>query len=196
MLFNYLIKAKEFSVHKFYNFLKSQNFKVSKNTIYNYFDYFHDAFVFFPLRKFSLSLKKIEQSIPKIYTVDNGLIENIIGNDKSKKLENLVFLTLLREKNEINKDVFYYISNNKEVDFIVKRRDKVLMLIQTCFDIGDYQTKDREVNSLIKAGEELKCDNLIVVTYYYEKVEKVKNKKIKFIPFWKFILDFKNIEKM
>jgi len=64
LMFNYLVKAKEFSVHKFYNFLKSLNIKVSKNSSYNYLEFFNDAFIFFPLRKFAYSLKNIEQSIP------------------------------------------------------------------------------------------------------------------------------------
>jgi len=36
LMFNYLIKAKEFSTHKLYNFLKSLNIKIIKNSLYNY----------------------------------------------------------------------------------------------------------------------------------------------------------------
>ena len=192
LMFNYLVQSKEFSIHKFYNFLKSLNIKVSKNTLYNYLEFFNDAFIFFPLRKFSYSLKNIEQSIPKIYTVDNGLIENILGNDKGKKFENLVFLSLLRKELEPNKDIFYFTQNSNEVDFIVKKGKKILMIIQACFDITNYQTKERETKSLIKASEELKCENLFIVNSNFEKEEKIKNKKIKFVPLWKWLLYYSN----
>ena len=190
IMFNYLIKAKLFSVHKFYNFLKSLNIKVSKNSLYNYLEYFSDAFIFFPLRKFAWSLKNIEQSIPKIYTVDNGLIENILGEEKSKKFENLVFLSLLRKGFEPNKEIFYFSSFNYEVDFLIKQKRKITALLQACFDIHSYQTKEREIKSLIKASEEFNCNHLIIITFDYETSEKVKGKTIKFIPLWKWLLGY------
>lgn len=188
LMFNYLIKAKEFSIHKFYNFLKSLNIKISKNSLYNYLDFFNDAFVFFPLKKFSWSLKNIEKSISKIYSVDNGLIESIVGNDKSKKFENLVFLSLLRKGFEPNRDIFYFNLNGGEVDFLLKKGKKILLLVQSCFDVSDYYTKEREIKSLLLAGEKLKCNNLLVLTFDYEGEEKIKNKKVKFIPLWKWLL--------
>jgi len=189
LMFNSLIESKEFSVHKFYNFLKSLNIKISKNSLYNYLEYFNDAFIFFPLRRFDWSLKKIEQSRPKIYCIDNGLIENIVGNNKGKKFENLTFLSLLRKNYELNKNIFYYSLESGEVDFVVKERKRIVMLIQACIDIDNYKTKEREAKSLIKASEELKCNNLLILTGDYEGEEKMKNKKIKYIPLWKWLLN-------
>ena len=188
LMFNYLVKSKEFSTHKFYNFLKSINIKVSKNSLYNYLEFFNDAFIFFPLRKFSFSLKKIEQSLPKIYIIDNAFISEIISEDDGKKMENLVFLSLLGKGLNVNKDIFYY-SNGNEVDFIIKEKNKIKSIIQVCCNITDFITKERETKAIIKAGEELKCNNLIVITYDYENEEKIKNKKIKFIPLWKWLLE-------
>jgi len=42
---------------------------------------------------------------------------------------------------------------------------------------------------LIKASEELKCNDLFVITGDYEKEEKIENKNIKFIPLWKWLLE-------
>lgn len=186
-MFNYLVKAKEFSVHKFYHFLKSLSIKVSKNSLYNYLEYFSDAFIFFALRKFSYSLKKIEQSLPKIYVIDNGLIENLVGDDQAKKFENLVFLSLLQKELEPNKDIFSYVLNGGEIDFVIKKQRKISQLIQACSDITDFNVKERELKSLIKASQELKCNNLLVITWDEEKEEKIKGKKIKFIPLWKWL---------
>lgn len=191
LMFNYLIKAKEFSVHQFYNFLKSLNIKISKNTLYSYLEYFNDAFVFFPLRKFDLSLKNTEQSIAKIYTIDNGLIENIIGHDKAKKFENLVFLSLLRQGLEMNKDLFYYAlpGSAGEVDFIIKKGRRIIHLIQACFDISDYKTEQREIKSLIKASKELKCKNLLIITQDLESEKEIKGRKIQYVPLWRWLLE-------
>ena len=188
LMFNYLVMAKEFSIHKFYNFLKTLNMKVSKNTLYNYLDFFNDAFIFFPLKRFSFSLKRIEQSLPKIYTVDNAFITSIIGDDKSKKFENLVFLSLLKKGLEPNKDIFYYSSNGGEVDFLIKKGRKILTLIQSCFDISNYDTRQRELKSLFKASEKLNCSNLIVITQDYEGKEKKQGKEVEIFPLWKWLL--------
>ena len=188
LMFNYLVKGRAFSIHKFYNFLKSLNIKVSKNSLYNYLEYFNDAFIFFPLRRFSWSLKNTEQSIPKIYSVDNGLIEAIVGENKGSKLENLVFLSLLRKGLKPNEEIFYYLSNNEEVDFIIKKGRKITTLIQSCFDLSDYQTKERETKALIRASKELNCPHLLIITANDEGEEIIKDKKIKFIPIWKWLL--------
>jgi len=188
LMFNSLVEAKEFSLHKFFNFLKSLGLKVSKNSLYNYLDFFAEAFIFFPLRKFSLSFYSSEQSIPKIYCLDNALIESIAGDNKAKKLENLVFLSLVRKNLETNKNIFYYPLGSGEVDFLVREKKQNSLLIQACYDIANYQTKEREMSSLVKAGSELRCKNLIIVTYDREGEERLKGRKIRFIPLWKWLL--------
>jgi len=189
LMFNYLVKAKEFSVHQFYNFLKSLNIQVSKNSLYNYLEFFNDAFIFFPLKKFSYTLKNIEQSIPKIYVVDNALIELIAGDEKGKKLENLIFLSLLQKGFQPNRDIFYFTSNGGEVDFVIKKGKKILTLLQCCFDVNDYQTKERELKFLLKASKTLSCSDLKVITYDYQAEERIAGKRIKFMPLWKWLLD-------
>lgn len=189
LMFNYLVSAKEFSLHKFYNFLKSLNIKVSKNTLYNYLEFFQEAFIFFPLRKFSWSIKNVEQSIPKIYCVDNAFIESIVGDDKSKKFENLVFIALLQKGWQPGKDLFYSSFKGKEVDFLIKKGREILMLIQACYDISHYRTKEREIESLIKTAKEIGGSRLLIITWDYAGEEKFSKQKIKFIPLWQFLLD-------
>lgn len=189
MMFQQLVRAKEFSVHRFFNFLKSMNIKVSKNSLYNYLEYFNDAFVFFPLRKFSYSLKEVEKSMPKIFTVDNALIDSVISNENGKKFENLVFLKLLQKKLMVNRDFFYYKLIGGEIDFAIKEKGKIVLLIQSCFDLSDLQTKEREIKSLVQASDKLSCDNLLLINNEEEKEEKFGKKTIKFIPLWKWLLE-------
>lgn len=183
ILISALLKAKEFSVNKFYNYLKSQNIKVSKKSIYNYLAYFEDAFFVFALRKFDLSYKKVDQSLPKIYFIDNGFLSLGKIDDPGRLLENLVFVELFRREVD-----FAYYKDFLEVDFVVKSGKKVKQLIQVCLDIEDFRTQDREIRSLIKAGAEFKCDNLLILTKDNEKVIVFNRKKIKVVPVWKWLL--------
>jgi len=176
--------TKNFSVHKFYNFLKSQGIKVSKTTLYEYLEALKDVFFVFPVHKFSYSSRKSEQTLPKVYLVDNGILYFSEVKDKGKLMENLVLIELKRR----GKNVYYY-SNNHEVDFVVAKGKRIEQLIQVCYDISDYETKEREIKGLLKASEELKCKNLLCITWDFEGEEKIKGKKIKFIPLWKWLLN-------
>lgn len=184
-----LISSKEFSVNKFYNYLKSLNLKVSKNSLYNYVNYLGDAFFVFLLKKFDLSYKKAEQSLPKVYFIDNGIL-NINGiDDRGRLLENLIFLELIRREEDIS---YYQNLLHEEVDFVLKKGKKVKELIQVCYDFENFATKERELKILIKASEEFNCNNLTLISMDKEGEEKYKNKKIKFIPAWKWCLRGEN----
>jgi len=187
LLFKSLISSTHFSVHKFYNYLKSLGIKVSKNTIYNYIEYFSDSLVLYTLRKYSKSYKEIEQTIPKIYFVDNGLLVINGIESLSRFMENAVFLELVRRNFILNNNLFYF-DSYKEVDFVLKEKERITQLVQVCYDIEDFNTKERELTALVRASRELKCNNMLVITWDYEKVEKYKNKKIKFLPLWKWLL--------
>ncbi len=187
IFFTALFNSKEFSVHKFFNFLKSQGMKVSKNTLYIYFEYFCDSMIVYPLRRFSYSYKDIESSVPKIYFVDNGLLHSQGIKDNGMLMENLVFIEL-QKKHE--NDIFYCRSaDGREADFAVKSGRKIKQLVQACYNIEDRSTKEREVKGLLKASEELGCSNLLVITWDYEGKETVNKKKIIYVPLWKWLLD-------
>ncbi len=187
VFFAALFNSKEFSVHKFFNFLKSQGMKISKNSLYNYLEYFRDSLIVYPLRKFSYSYKEAESSIPKIYFVDNGLLRLQGIRENGRLMENLVFTELERKWGN---RIFYYKSlDGKEVDFLIKEGAKIRQLIQACYDISDFNTKERELGALLKASEELKCKNLLVITWDYEGSEKKGGKKIVYVPLWKWLLE-------
>jgi len=105
-------------------------------------------------------------------------------------MENEVFLNLQRMRSMDDFLEIYYWKNyqQNEVDFVLKRNKKVCQLIQVSYINDKEDIKDREINSLLKASEELKCNNLILITWDYEAEEKIKNKTVKFIPLWKWLL--------
>ncbi len=188
LLINSLMASagREFSVHKFYNFIKSMGIKASKNSLYNYIDALGDVFFVFPVRKFSRSYKEVEQTLPKIYLVDNGIlsVNGAIG-DRGKLIENLVFIELTRRGNQVR---YYKSPDGKEVDFVIVKKNKVEALIQVAFSIDDFNTKERELVALLKASKELECDNLTIITWSKKGEETTKGKTIKYIPLWEWLL--------
>ena len=187
LFLNAIFNSKEFSIHKFYNFLKSQGYKVSKNTLYTYFGYFEDSFIVFALKSFSYSYKNIESSISKIYLVDNGLLSMQGIRDYGRLIENIVFIELKRRSKG---DLFYYKSRSgREIDFIIEEGKKVSELIQVCYILDDFVTKEREIKALLQGSEELKCDNLLIITWDYEAVEIVSGKNIRYVSLCKWLLN-------
>ena len=187
LLLKGLVSSIYFSVHKFHNYLKSLGMKVSKNTVYNYMEYFSDSMVVFALRKYSRSYKEVEQTIPKVYLVDNGLLVVSGVENPSRLVENAVFLELLRRDFTPGVDLFYFSPGHKEVDFVLMRKGRVAQLIQVCYDVEDFSTRERELSALVKAGEELGCRDKLVITWDHEGTERYKNRKIKFLPLWKWL---------
>lgn len=83
----------------------------SLSTIKNYLDYFQNVFLLYQLPRFDYSLKKQKVSSSKIYTIDNSFLKTVAFNfseNKGQRLENLVFVELLRREKEL-----YYHSEKK-----------------------------------------------------------------------------------
>lgn len=181
-----------FSLNAFYKWIK-QTYPITKRTLINYVSYLEDIGLFFLVRKFSFSLKEQTQTPRKCYIVDNGL-RSVYGftvsEDKGKVLENTVFLELRRRQTkEPLMEIFYWQDYQKRgVDFVVMRGRTIQTLIQACADVDAFKTKERELTSLLKAGRELRCKELIVITLEYEKEEKFKGKNIIFKPLWKWLI--------
>ena len=107
-----------------------------------------------------------------------------------REYENCVAVELQRRSSRSDMGLYYWKDGKgKELDFVVKEGLRVKQLIQVCYDIDDYDTKKREVDGLVKASEVLKCKNLLVITGDYEGVERKKDKRIKFIPLYKWLLE-------
>jgi predicted AAA+ superfamily ATPase len=66
----------------------------------------------------------------------------------------------------------------------VQTGGRVEQLIQVCRDVDDADVKKREVRALVKASDQLECDDLLVITGDYDSVEEHKGKSIRFIPLW------------
>lgn len=178
--------AKEFSANKIYNEIKSQGYKISKDTIYEFQDYVESIYLAFFLPKYLPSVVKQEFSRKKAYSIDNGLaasINTFFIRDKGATLENLVFLELIKK----GKNVFYY-SSNYECDFLIIENDSVSEAIQVCYDINDQDTKIREERGLLGACKEFNLNKGLMLTYNDEQKYITDGITIDIMPAYKYFL--------
>ena len=130
-------------------------FKLSFDLIDRYVEYLENAYLIFRVPLFDWSFKRQQVNPKKIYAIDIGLANLVsfqVGQKLGARLENLVFLELLRR----GKEIFYYkTSGNLEVDFVIKEKDKIVEMIQVSAGIDEEKTKLREIRSLIKAKNEI-----------------------------------------
>ncbi len=175
-----------------YNKLKRLFGIASKHTIQDWIGYLENAYAVFKLERFSYKLKESIMAPKKVYAIDTGMI-NVVSaqTDIDKLMESSVAAELLRRKlywfndTEIN----YWKSHaQEEVDFVVRKGRRVLQLIQVTYASDRTQIKERETRNLIKASKELKCKDLLVITWDYEGTSRVGSKAIRFMPMWKWML--------
>ena len=156
--------------------------------------YLQEVFLIFPVKRFSFSVKEQEHAPRKIYSIDVGL-SNAVGFRFSENIgriaENVVAIELKRRllENPLLELYHWRDQYGKEVDFVVKDGERVIQLVQVCWDLDDQETKKREIGSLLKAMRLFGLKQGLVITEELEDEEKVKGKKIIYRPLWKWLLD-------
>jgi len=73
---------------------------------------------------------------------------------------------------------------------VIKEGLRVKELIQVCYSM-DEKTEEREVKSLIKAMDEFKLKEGLVITEDIDKEVEVDNKKMVYKPLWKWLLEWR-----
>ncbi|MCI2108373.1 MAG: ATP-binding protein [Bacteroidales bacterium] len=143
---------------------------ISDKTCKKYTVYLRQAFLIQILTKHSFkSRNRIRNS--KSYIVDPGFQNNrensMAGENIGWRLENVVYIELLRRCAYEFRDVYYYKANTraKEVDFVVCDKDRALELIQVAYEIDTAKSFNRETSALIQAAEPLHCDNLTLIAF-------------------------------
>ena len=195
MLFGRLLSSvsSTFSIHRFHRMLGSQNISVSKNTLYDYFSHLEDALVILPLRRFSPSLKEVQQSLPKVYPIDNGFISQShrgSGEGWGALMESTVALELFRRTClDPGLSLFYWSKQGSgEVDFVLRRGGGTESLVQCCFDAADDDTRRRELRSLSVASADLGCNDLLMVTWDETGTETVNGMAVRIVTLWEWLL--------
>ena len=86
----------------------------------------------------------------------------------------------------IGKEIYYY-ANKNECNFIIKDGLKISEAIQVCYILNE-SNKDREIKGLLEVMNKFKLKNNIIFTYEQEDEINIKNKKIRVLPVWKWLL--------
>lgn len=151
------------------------NFK-SPHTVRNYVAYLKQAYMLIGIKRYSPKSKmRITQE--KVYAVDVAMMnrrENaFIGENLGWRLETIVLSHLIRKCQYEGWDVYYLKERSGECDFVVCDSNRVLQCVQVPYDISSEKTRKREVNGLLLANRQTKCENLLLLTdHEFDNIEK------------------------
>ena len=150
---NYLIMnvGNIFSATSISKFFKSENRKISVETILNYIKAAEEAFLIYKVSRDDLIGKKILNVNEKYYIADHGIREAILESnqrDINQIFENIIYLELLRKGYNVRVGKI----DNLEVDFVCTKGNEKLY-IQVAYLLASPETTEREFSSLEKIND-------------------------------------------
>jgi len=150
---NYLIMnvGNNFSATSISKFFKSENRKVSVETILNYIKSAEEAFLIYKVSRDDLIGKKILNINEKYYIADHGIREAILESnqrDINQIFENIIYLELLRKGYNVRVGKI----DNLEIDFVCTKGNEKLY-IQVAYLLASPETIEREFSSLEKIND-------------------------------------------
>ena len=200
-LVKYLLKfllannANPFSVSKFYDDVKSQGYKCSKDALHNYLFYLEEAYCFSQAPIFSESLRKRQVNNRKIYAIDHGLVTAMTSTrsyNTGRLLETMVYNHLRRKYDR--EQIFYYkTSAGFEIDFVAQERGQITELIQVCAQLDEPSTKERETRAALAAMQELKFAHATIITRDETDTLVEQGKTLHIIPFYRWAIETQKI---
>jgi len=128
--------------------LKADNQSVHRDTVEKFIEYLVESFVFYCVNRFDIKGKKQLATQEKYYLVDLGLLNVLVGRDRTADrghiLENVVYLELLRRGYKVWTGTL----RNGEIDFTVKNRSGEVEYYQVSWEISNIETEEREFTPL------------------------------------------------
>ena len=170
------------------NFAQEVNYKSvaemfglgSQHTAENYINYLRQTYLLVGINKFSFKARERVRA-EKMYLIDPALLtqqeNNLTGDNIGWRLENIVYLELLRRRKMADVDIYYY-RTKYEIDFVLSNGLNVRELIQVSAFVDKEKTFKRECAALVKGSKELKCDNLTLITMGESKNHEVEGVQI------------------
>ncbi len=174
--------SRPFSVNKYYSLLKSQNRKVSKDTLYALEGHIEDTMYYFFVPLYSASRKSQMVAPRKSYLVDNGLalcLSSRATPDLGWFYENLAFVELRRRGYGL-----FYFKGKRECDFVAVDDKGAKLPVQVSVE----PEKENELLGLLEAMDSLGVKEGLFLTRDTEKEIKEGGRKVRFVPLWKWLL--------
>jgi predicted AAA+ superfamily ATPase len=121
-----------------------------------------------------------------VYAIDPGVARLFARDDRylGFRLETVVYLELRRRGFDVSYGRY---EDGYEVDFVARRSNEIL-LIQVCASLRERATKERELRALEPAAQRHRTAEAMVVTLHEQGEEKVRNRRVRIIPAWQFLL--------
>jgi len=179
----YASVGKPLSINKIYNNLRSMNYKVSNNYLYDFEDYCNTVFLGISVPKFHFSEIKQEKADKKVYSIDTGLLSSIefsVSENMEKLFENMVLLELIKSDCKV-----FYFKEKYECDFVVEKDNKFLP-VQVSYFMDNSKTKDREMRGLAEACRVLNLKEGVVITLDQKETFEYHDINIRMIPVYEY----------
>ena len=150
---SYLIMnvGNNFSATSISKFFKSENRKVSVETILNYIKAAEESFLIYRVSRDDLIGKKVLNVNEKYYIADHGMREAILGSnqrDINQIFENIIYLELLRKGYNVRVGKV----DNLEVDFVCTKGNEKIY-VQVAYLLASPEIIEREFTSLEKIDD-------------------------------------------
>lgn len=154
---------------------------ISRQTVMNYISILENSFLIMMLPPYSRSLRVEVRKAKKIYWLDTGIRNYIIGDlsySKSRSdvgilLENMIFNSLVKRKKEIEHLFFWRTKDKTEVDFIYQKGNKIIPI-----EVKQYARAHRGLNNFMKKYK--------VSKGYIAHMGEFKQGEISFVPIYWF----------
>jgi uncharacterized protein len=137
-----------FSLTSIANYMKSNGYSASRDTIGNYLLFLEQAYFIYEVPRFSIKRKKILTGVKKYYLNDPAFkffLSSSFDSVPEKYLENCVFLSLKRK----GYSIFVGKHDNREIDFIAEK-DGNRIYVQVAHSLTDESVIKREFGNLEK----------------------------------------------
>ena len=129
----------------------------------------------------------------KVYAVDVAMMDQrdnaFAGDNLGHRLETIVLVHLLRMSKMNDYDVYYLNNRSGECDFVVCKGNQVIQAIQVSYDISNDKTRKREINGLLLAAKETKCENLLLLTDHESGITTESGHQITIQPVYEWSLE-------
>lgn len=182
--------AGRFSVNRFYNSLKSQGRKTSKDSLYAALAHVEDAFLVFtvPIDHRSEAVRTANPR--KAYPVDPGLAvahSFTAARNIGHLLETTVYLELRRRGYACG---YVRTRSGFEVDFAARRQGLGdALLVQVCANASDPTTRERELRALDEAMAERDLSEGLLLTMGETDTVEVSAGTVTIRPTWRWLLE-------
>ena len=164
----------------------------SAHTMQTYMGYLVESYLVSLVRRYSTKpAERIRNE--KLYVTDPAFISyftGVLGSDEELgwRLENIVYLELLRRREDDDAEICYYKDQTSDIDFCRVRHGKIVQFIQVAYTIDGVKTRKREVESLFPVARKTGCSSLLLVTDHDQETISSDGLVVEVVPARKWLL--------